>query len=93
MSSTSTDEAAEIAAYIAALEFNSVQLYCVASAIALLVYHYITTLDLEYTHFWAKRRFGVAWALFLANRYLPLVAYIYQAPWWPVTFDPTRFQQ
>ncbi|KAL1937987.1 hypothetical protein VTO73DRAFT_11998 [Trametes versicolor] len=109
MSSTSTDEAAEIAAYIAALEFNSVQLYCVASAIgksappfalrqtsltslasaALLVYHYLTTLDLEYMHFWAKRRFGVAWALFLANRYLPLVAYIYQAPWWPVTFDPT----
>lgn len=57
--------------------------------LALLVYHYVTTFDAECTHFWGKRRkFGLGWSLFLANRYLPLVAYMIEAPWWAFNRDP-----
>ncbi|KAL1937311.1 hypothetical protein VTO73DRAFT_13875 [Trametes versicolor] len=49
----------------------------------------MTTFDAECTHFWGKRRkFGLGWSLFLANRYLPLVAYMIEAPWWAFNQDP-----
>ncbi|EIW53128.1 uncharacterized protein TRAVEDRAFT_24436 [Trametes versicolor FP-101664 SS1] len=90
-STTASDQAAaavEIAAYISELDFNVMQGYCTTSAIALLANHYITTLDDEVTHLWGKAvaqkgRITLAWILFFGNRYLPLVVYAYQAPWWP----------
>ncbi|EIW53115.1 uncharacterized protein TRAVEDRAFT_53527 [Trametes versicolor FP-101664 SS1] len=90
-SSTTSDQAAaaaEIAAYIAELNFDVMQSYCTTSAIVLLAYHYITTLDDEATHFWSKAvaqkgRVTLAWMLFFGNRYLPIIVYAYQAPWWP----------
>lgn len=60
----------------------------------LLAYHYITTLDDEATHFWSKAvaqkgRVTLAWMLFFGNRYLPIIVYAYEAPWWPVSTDIT----
>ncbi|KAH9850878.1 hypothetical protein C2E23DRAFT_860897 [Lenzites betulinus] len=98
MNSTSTDQAAaaaEIAEYIFELEFDTAQNYCVACVIALLVYHYITTLDAEVAYFWDKAvaqkgRVSFAWWLFFSNRYLPLVVYIYQTPGWTISDVPWR---
>ncbi|KAL1937985.1 hypothetical protein VTO73DRAFT_11996 [Trametes versicolor] len=91
MNSTTSDQAAaaaEITAYIAELNFDVMQSYCTTGAIALLAYHYITTLDDEATHFWSKAvaqkgKVTLAWMLFFGNRYLPIIVYAYQAPWWP----------
>ncbi|KAI0631880.1 hypothetical protein C8Q77DRAFT_1211131 [Trametes polyzona] len=54
-------------------------------------------MDSEVKYFWRRAqtqgRKGITWtwALFLANRYLSLINYIYQAPWWPVTHDITGY--
>ncbi|KAI0631883.1 hypothetical protein C8Q77DRAFT_169996, partial [Trametes polyzona] len=93
---TSTDQAATvIEALIEEQEYDLVQSYCITSTVVLLAYHHLTTVDLEVEYFWKRvctqGRKGAtwAWALFLANRYLSLVNYIYQAPWWPVSSDIT----
>ncbi|KAI0631879.1 hypothetical protein C8Q77DRAFT_1074812 [Trametes polyzona] len=92
----STDQAvADIAALIAEQDNDVIQSYCIVSAVVLLVYHHLATIDSEVQYFWKRAwtqgRKGVTWtwALFLANRYLSLVVYIYQAPWWPVSDEIT----
>ncbi|KAJ8495231.1 hypothetical protein ONZ51_g1803 [Trametes cubensis] len=56
--------------------------YCFASAPALLVYYYLTTLDEEFKHY-SKRKFTLATLLYVTNRYIPLVYNVYAAPWVP----------
>ncbi|KAI0816080.1 hypothetical protein BC628DRAFT_1334324 [Trametes gibbosa] len=96
MDSNSTDQAAavaEVEAYISELDFDAVQNYCIACVIALLLYHHITTFNAEVAYFWEKAvahkgRVTFAWLLFFANRYLPLVVYIYQTPGWTMSKIP-----
>ncbi|KAL1937299.1 hypothetical protein VTO73DRAFT_13863 [Trametes versicolor] len=53
---------------------------------ALLIWHYVLTVENELAFFW-RRRFSSAYALFVANRYLILVVIIYQSPWWAVHYS------
>ncbi|KAI0368250.1 hypothetical protein BV20DRAFT_481771 [Pilatotrama ljubarskyi] len=77
---------AEITALIQDAEFNALQNYCTTAAAALFAYHYFLTLDQEVVHFWG-RKLTFARALFLANRYVPLITAFYVSPWWPLPTD------
>lgn len=54
-----------------------------ADVLALLLWHYVLTVEKEFAFFW-RRRFSGVCALFLANRYLILVVIVNQSPWWNV---------
>ncbi|EIW53116.1 uncharacterized protein TRAVEDRAFT_24427 [Trametes versicolor FP-101664 SS1] len=62
------------------------------SSLAMVVYHHLLTFDAEYKHFWANRKFGFGWTLFLVNRYLPLATSLSEALWWPVSHNHTGFR-
>ncbi|KAH9850526.1 hypothetical protein C2E23DRAFT_734858, partial [Lenzites betulinus] len=50
---------------------------------ALLVWHYLITLDKEVSLFW-KRGLSGGNILFFANRYITIAVSIYYTLWWPL---------
>ncbi|KAJ8494334.1 hypothetical protein ONZ51_g2418 [Trametes cubensis] len=61
--------------------------YCSTSAAGMLfVYYYLSTLDHEFKHY-SERKITLATLLYIANRYVPLVYFIYNAPWIPFSSD------
>ncbi|KAI0653386.1 hypothetical protein C8Q70DRAFT_1059293 [Cubamyces menziesii] len=60
--------------------------YCSTSAAVLFVYYYLSTLDHEFKHY-SERKITLATLLYIANRYVPLVYFIYNAPWIPFSSD------
>ncbi|KAI0368247.1 hypothetical protein BV20DRAFT_1054221 [Pilatotrama ljubarskyi] len=87
----STDQA-QIAGLIQDVEFDVMQDYCSTAAAVLLAYHFLCTLDEEVDYFW-RRKFTGARALFLLNRYLPLIIALYVSPWWVLPMDPKLLAQ
>ncbi|EIW53138.1 uncharacterized protein TRAVEDRAFT_53550 [Trametes versicolor FP-101664 SS1] len=85
MTST-TSEAAAIATLVKEQTFTMAEKYFEMATTALLIWHYVLTVENELAFFW-RRRFSSAYALFVANRYLILVVIIYQSPWWAVHYS------
>ena len=53
------------------------------------MYYYLITLDKEFNHYF-KRKFTLATLLYITNRYIPLVYYVYSLPWIPTSTQEVR---
>ncbi|KAI0365826.1 hypothetical protein BV20DRAFT_1056101 [Pilatotrama ljubarskyi] len=72
---TTPDAAPDTSAVIKELSTYLISDYCIVSAEALMIWHYLTTFDKEVKRFW-KRKLSGASALFFANRYLALAVVV-----------------
>ncbi|KAJ8495525.1 hypothetical protein ONZ51_g1642 [Trametes cubensis] len=72
----------EVSSIIAAYSTLATEGYVGTAACALLIYHYLTTLDEELNHYTYK--FTLSTLLFIINRYIPIISLVYNLPFWPV---------
>ncbi|KAI0773028.1 hypothetical protein BD413DRAFT_538237 [Trametes elegans] len=83
MSSQSDEQA-----FIALIAEYALLDYCSVAITALLSYHIVLTLGEEAGQLARPRRIA-AFALYIANRYLPLMSVLYGLPFWPIPGDQT----